>query len=109
MLATAEPLPPGTPISLPGSVRLTAIASPTRPGAWSSLKSLSHIAYVLAAAEARRRGADDGLLIDGGRLLETTAANVFVVADGMGGHQEIVFSHKTEAILVVFTFLADIC
>jgi branched-subunit amino acid aminotransferase/4-amino-4-deoxychorismate lyase len=80
VLATVDRLAPDTPLSDPRPLELaTVVSGAPRPGPWSSLKSLSHLAYVLAAAEARRRGAEDGLLRVGDQVLETTAANLFVV------------------------------
>ncbi len=82
-LASVEPLPPGAPASDPRPIRLaTVVAAAPRPAAWAGLKSLNHLAYVLAAAEAARSGADEALLVYDGRVKETTAANVFLVRAG---------------------------
>jgi branched-subunit amino acid aminotransferase/4-amino-4-deoxychorismate lyase len=79
-LATIEPLPPGTPASLPGPLRLRTVeAAAPRPAAWAGLKSLNHLPYVLAALAAERAGADEALLVYEGRVKETTAANLFLV------------------------------
>jgi branched-chain amino acid aminotransferase len=82
-LAMAEPLAPGAPASDPRPLHLaTVVPAAPRPAAWASLKSLNHLPYVLAAAEAARAGADDALLVYQGRVKETTSANLFVVRDG---------------------------
>ena len=83
-LASVEPLPPGAPASDPRPIRLaTVVAAAPRPAAWAGLKSLNHLAYVLAAARAARAGADEALLVYDGWVKETTAANVFLVRAGV--------------------------
>jgi D-alanine transaminase len=80
-LATIEPLPPGTPASLPGPLRLrTIVSAAPRPATWAGLKSLNHLPYVLAALAAAQAGADEALLVYEGRVKETTAANLFLVS-----------------------------
>jgi branched-chain amino acid aminotransferase len=46
------------------------------------VKSLSYLPFQQARVEARRRGFADGLLMDGRRVVEAAASNVFVVRDG---------------------------
>ena len=83
-LATVEPLPEGAPPSDPRPLTLAVVeAAFPRPAAWSGLKSLNHLPYVLAAARAARAGADEALLVYEERVKETTAANVFVVDSGV--------------------------
>ncbi len=46
-------------------------------------KVLARLSWDLAAARARRAGGDDALLVDaGGRVLETSIANVWAIVDG---------------------------
>jgi len=53
------------------------------PGALHAHKTLSGMHYVVAADRARAAGGDDALLVDArGRVLETTAMNVFAVLNG---------------------------
>ncbi len=86
-LATVEPLPEDAPPSDPRPLALAVVeAAFPRPVAWSGLKSLNHLPYVLAAAKAARAGADEALLVYEERIKETTAANVFVVESGCPGH-----------------------
>lgn len=83
LLASVEPLPPGAEPSDPEPLRLACVTpAVARPAAWAWLKSLNHLPYVLAAAEAWRAGADDALLVAEGKVKETTSANVFVVHRG---------------------------
>jgi branched-chain amino acid aminotransferase len=82
-LASVEALAPGAPPSDPRPIALATVTPVApRPAAWADLKSLNHLPYVLAAAQAARKGADDALLVYEGRVKETTSANVFVVRDG---------------------------
>jgi branched-subunit amino acid aminotransferase/4-amino-4-deoxychorismate lyase len=82
-LATIEPLLPRADPSDPRPLKLATV-SPVmpRPATWAGLKSLNHLPYVLAAAQAERAGADDALLVYEGKVKETTSANVFMVRDG---------------------------
>jgi branched-chain amino acid aminotransferase len=49
----------------------------------AGLKSIGYLPNILALAEARARGADDGLLLDDrGRVAQACSSNVFWVADG---------------------------
>ncbi len=83
-LAQVEPLPPGAPPSDPRPIRLASVAlAAPRPADWASLKSLNHLPYVLAAAEAVSAGADEALLVYESWVKETTAANVFLVREGI--------------------------
>ena len=51
------------------------------------VKSLNYLNNVLAKGEARRRGADDALLLNrAGHVAEAAVANVFVVRDGDAAH-----------------------
>lgn len=82
-LALIEPLPAGTAASDPRPRALATVeAAQPRPAAWAGLKSLNHLPYVLAAAQAARAGADEALLVYQGRVKETTAANLFAVLAG---------------------------
>jgi branched-subunit amino acid aminotransferase/4-amino-4-deoxychorismate lyase len=84
LLAHVEPLPANAPPSDARPLALAVVeAAFPRPVAWSGLKSLNHLPYVLAAAEAARAGADEALLVYEERVKETTAANVFVVESGV--------------------------
>jgi len=60
--------------------RLVSLAFPGRSAAWllPGTKSVSYATHVAAEAEARRRGADDAVLVDpGGTVLEGTVTNVW--------------------------------
>ncbi|MBI2865787.1 MAG: aminotransferase class IV, partial [Chloroflexi bacterium] len=61
---------------------------PHRVGGQSTLgqhKTSSHLLYLLARRHARAEGADEALLIsEDGLLLEASAANLFLVAQGQG-------------------------
>jgi branched-subunit amino acid aminotransferase/4-amino-4-deoxychorismate lyase len=60
--------------------RLAALAFPRRSAAWllPGTKSVSYATHVSAEAEARRRGADDAVLVDhDGTVLEGTVTNVW--------------------------------
>ena len=82
-LAAIEALLPGAEPSDPRPLKLATVTPVApRPAAWADLKSLNHLPYVLAAAQAARAGADDALLVYEGRVKETTSANVFVVRNG---------------------------
>jgi branched-subunit amino acid aminotransferase/4-amino-4-deoxychorismate lyase len=64
-------------------VRLHAAREPRGADALATVKHVSRAAYVVALAEARERGADDALLLDGdGRVQETTTGNLLLCADG---------------------------
>lgn len=62
------------------------IAETTRRNEFSPLaqvKSLNYLDGILARQEAARRGADDAVLLNtGGRVAETSIANLFAVIDG---------------------------
>lgn len=81
LLITAAPLPPPLP---PARV---VVARDTRRNEHSPLariKSLSYLDGVLARQEAARCGADDALLLNtAGRVAEASAANLFLVLDGV--------------------------
>lgn len=81
LMLTAAPLPPPPP---PARV---VVARETRRNEHSPLariKSLSTLDGVLARQEAARRGADDALLLNtAGRVAEASAANLFLVLDGV--------------------------
>jgi branched-subunit amino acid aminotransferase/4-amino-4-deoxychorismate lyase len=60
--------------------RLVSLAFPRRAAAWllPGTKSVSYATHVAAEAEARRRGADDAVLVDDeGIVLEGTVTNVW--------------------------------
>jgi branched-subunit amino acid aminotransferase/4-amino-4-deoxychorismate lyase len=60
--------------------RLVSLAFPRRSAAWllPGTKSVSYATHVAAEAEARRRGADDAVLVDlDGTVLEGTVTNVW--------------------------------
>ncbi len=60
--------------------RLVSLAFPRRATPWllPGTKSVSYATHVAAEAEARRRGADDALLVDfDGTVLEGTVTNVW--------------------------------
>ena len=80
VLITAAPLPaPGGPLRLITASTRRDAASPL-----SAIKSLNYLPGILARIEAAERGADDALLLNQqGRVAETSAANVFVLVDGI--------------------------
>jgi branched-subunit amino acid aminotransferase/4-amino-4-deoxychorismate lyase len=47
--------------------------------ALAAIKTTSYVASVAGRVTARRAGADDALFVDGGRVLEATGSNLFVV------------------------------
>jgi branched-chain amino acid aminotransferase len=52
-------------------------------GPLAGAKTISHLPYVLALADARRRGADEAVLTNtAGAVCEASSANLFVVVDG---------------------------
>ena len=60
--------------------RLVSLAFPRRSAPWllPGTKSVSYATHVAAEAEARRRGADDAVLVDlDGTVLEGTVTNVW--------------------------------
>ncbi len=81
LMITAGPLPPPA-----GPARLV-IATVTRRNEMSPLarlKTLNFLDNILARREAAERGADDAILLNtAGRVAEATAANLFVLKDGV--------------------------
>jgi len=81
LMITAGPLPPPA-----GPARLV-IATITRRNEMSPLarlKTLNYLDNILARREAAERGADDAILLNTvGRVAEATAANLFVLRDGV--------------------------
>lgn len=70
---------PGQPLRL-GLCRTPASTNPALAG----LKTLNRLDNVLAAAEARQRGLDEGIMCTGdGVVVGATAANVFAVREGV--------------------------
>ncbi len=79
MAAETAPLAPPAPARL-------VIAGGTRRNersVLSRIKSLNYLDGILALMEARRRGADDAMLLNtAGNLAEATASNLFAVVEG---------------------------
>lgn len=81
VLMTAEPTPPVPPA--PARVVTAGESRRNEHSALSRIKSLNYLDGILAAMEAKRRGAEDALLLNtAGALAEATASNLFAVLDG---------------------------
>ena len=78
VFAYAEPL---TLIDTPRRVRSCVIED--RRWTYGHVKSIALMGGVIAAFEARDRGADDAILVRDGMLTEGSSTNVFVVRDGI--------------------------
>ena len=71
---------PGAPGAGPTAIVLVSLVFPARSVPWllPGTKSVSYAAHVASEAEARRRGADDAVLVDvDGTVLEGTVTNVW--------------------------------
>jgi len=79
-VALVAPLPEWLEDARARGQRLVSLAFPRRTAAWllPGTKSVSYASHVAAEAEARRRGADDAVLVDdGGVVLEGTVTNIW--------------------------------
>ena len=79
-VAMVAPLPDGLEDTRARGQRLVSLFFPRRAAPWllPGTKSVSYATHVAAEAEARRRGADDAVLVDGdGIVLEGTVTNVW--------------------------------
>lgn len=82
VLISAAPAPLAPPAPAAVVIAATTRRNPHSPLA--RLKSLNYLDGVIALMEARRRGADDALLLNpAGALAEATAANLFAVIEGV--------------------------
>ncbi len=81
---TIQPLPP-VPTEMTARGLSTVIATGRRndAGPTAGIKTLSYTGNVLALLEARRRGADDAIVLDTrGHVAEGAASNLFIVVRG---------------------------
>jgi branched-subunit amino acid aminotransferase/4-amino-4-deoxychorismate lyase len=79
-LAVVAPLPDGFDEMRARGQRLVALEYPRRSAPWllPGVKCVSYATHFAAEAEARRRGADDAVLVDlDGTLLEGTVTNIW--------------------------------
>jgi branched-subunit amino acid aminotransferase/4-amino-4-deoxychorismate lyase len=79
-VALVAPLPDWLEEARERGQRLVSLAFPRRTAAWllPGTKSVSYATHVAAEAEARRRGADDAVLVDDdGVVLEGTVTNIW--------------------------------
>lgn len=66
------------PLPEPRSLSVAVLADGAVPApALPAVKTCSALAHVLCAAEAARRGCEEALRVDGGRVLEAASANAF--------------------------------
>ena len=79
-IALVSPVPSWIEEVRPHGQRLASLAFPRRSVAWllPGTKSTSYATHLAAEAEARRRGADDAVLVDlDGTVLEGTVTNIW--------------------------------
>ena len=79
-VALVAPLPVWLEVARARGQRLVSLAFPRRTAPWllPGTKSVSYATHVAAEAEARRRGADDAVLVDDrGVVLEGTVTNIW--------------------------------
>ncbi len=83
-ITTAEPYTPHPPEKYAeGYVVATSSMTHFSKGILTGHKSLNYLAFSLAHKEAKRGGADEGLLLNEmGNVAECTSANIFCVKDG---------------------------
>jgi branched-chain amino acid aminotransferase len=80
LLVTASPLPAPRP---PARCIVATVTRRNEHSPLSRIKSTNYLDAILAREEARRRNADEALLLNtAGKLAEATAANLFIVKGG---------------------------
>jgi branched-chain amino acid aminotransferase len=80
LLITAADLPPPKP---PARAIICTSTCRNEASPLSRIKSLNYLDSILALQEARRRGADEAILLNSqGRIAEASAANIFLIIQG---------------------------